>query len=62
MDGPPDANRAFIEKIYPYVIENERYSPPAITPAAFAPHVKNTAYSSRIAYYPINTEFYHEPI
>ncbi len=62
IEGTPEANRAFIEKIYPYLIEDERYSPPDVTPVAFAPHVKNTAYSSRIAYYPVDPNFYHEPV
>ena len=62
MHGTPEANRTFIEKIYSTLFKGPGNCPPVITPEAFAPHVKNMEYISRIVYYPVTPDFYQTPV
>lgn len=69
LRGTPESLRDFIKEIYIYLDTDDAYIDaedihirPDVSPRAFATHVVNTPYSSRIAYYPICASFYHEPM
>ena len=61
--GTPESLSDFIKTIYIYLdTADDIHIRPDVTPRAFAAHVVNTPYSSRVVYYPICSSFYHEPL
>ncbi len=69
ISGTPDDLTDFIKEIYIHLDTDDAYIDaedihirPAVAPRAFATHVTNTSYSSRVVYYPVCSSFYHAPL